>query len=99
MSLPVELPFSHMFPLCCNDIRKVVSQFRQFSEGAVTSVQERDELLREALDRLLISGIAERISEKIRETNNLPGLAQIASNLDFFVIAAEQISSHVLMTT
>jgi hypothetical protein len=62
-------------------------------------VQKRDELLREALDRLLISGIAEQISEKIRNTNNLPGLAQIATNLDFFAIAADQISTRVLMTT
>ena len=97
MAFPIELPFSPTYPLCCIDIRNMVDQFRQFSEGA-TSRQAGDELLREALNRLLTNSVVESIGEKIRSTSNLPGLAQIVANLEFFNVATEQISSHTLVT-
>ena len=97
MGFPIELPFSPTYPLCCIDIRNMITQFRQFSEGA-TSLQAGDELLREALNRLLTNSVVESIGEKIRNTSNLPGLAQIVANLEFFNVAAEQISSHTLTT-
>ena len=80
------------------DLRNMIAQFRQFSEGAVSSNQARDELLREALDKLLIDSVVASIGEKIRQTANLPGLAQICSNLEFFVIASTQVGSVTLAT-
>ena len=78
------------------DLRNMIAQFRQFSEGAVPSNQARDELLREALDKLLIDSVVSSIGEKIRQTANLPGLAQICSNLEFFVMASTQVGSITL---
>lgn len=69
----------------------MIAQFRQFSEGAVT-LQAGDELLREALERLLNEAVVDSIVEKIRTTGNLPGLAQTIANLEYFQIAANQIS-------
>lgn len=73
----------------------MIAQFRQFSEGAV-SLAVSDDLLKEALNRLLGNAIVESIVEKLRGTNNLPGLAQIIANLEFFYTASEQLSSQVL---
>jgi hypothetical protein len=96
MPFPIELPFSPAYPLCCIDLRNMVAQFRQFSEGAVSSTQARDEMLREAMDRLLVTSVVDGIGEKIRNTSNLPGLAQICSNIEFFTLATKQIGEDQL---
>lgn len=96
MRFPIELPFSPAYPLCCIDLRNMIAQFRQFSEGAVSSAQARDEMLREAMDRLLVSSVVDGIGEKIRTTSNLPGLAQICSNIEFFSLATRQVGEDQL---
>lgn len=87
MPFPIELPFSPAYPLCCIDLRNMLSQFRGFAEGAVSSAHVSDAMLREALDRLLVGSIVGAMGEKIRGTGNLPGLAQLVGNLEFFGVA------------
>ena len=97
MPFPVDLPFSPTYPMCCVEITRVIEEFRQFSDGAISSQQAGNEMLREALDRLLITTVAEGVTNKVKQTSNLPGLAQIIGNLEFFGIATEQISGAVLL--
>lgn len=75
----------------------MIAQFRKFSEGAA-SLQQSNEMLRDALDGLITSSIIASIGTKIQKTSNLPGLAQIVENLEFFRVACDQFASQTLAT-
>lgn len=44
--LPLALPFSHTYPLCCNDIRSLVDQYYRFSDGFSQHHRDIDDILK-----------------------------------------------------
>jgi hypothetical protein len=45
-SLPQSLPFSQLYPLCCNNIRNFVNEYYMFSDENIHSQHDVDEILR-----------------------------------------------------
>jgi hypothetical protein len=46
VSLPQSLPFSQLYPLCCNNIRNFVNEYYMFSDENIHSQHDVDEILR-----------------------------------------------------
>lgn len=44
--LPQNLPFSRLYPLCCDNIRMFVEEYYMFSDEYVQSYNDVDEILR-----------------------------------------------------
>ncbi|GAA6041621.1 hypothetical protein JCM8097_007771 [Rhodosporidiobolus ruineniae] len=90
---PLALPFSQTYPLCCIDIRSFTEQYYQFSEGFAENHRDIDDVLRKALDNLLIKQVSENIQRRLQMINNLSQLAQIVVNVLFFQTACSDLET------
>ncbi|OAX44483.1 exocyst complex subunit Sec15-like protein [Rhizopogon vinicolor AM-OR11-026] len=89
--LPLSLPWSQGFYLCCQDIRNFIQKFYNFVDGVSQHHGNIDELLNKSLDRLLSNHISESISKCISSTSTLTQAAQIVSNLEHFEVACSEL--------
>ncbi|GAA6046541.1 hypothetical protein JCM3770_006200 [Rhodotorula araucariae] len=90
---PLTLPFSQTYPLCCVDIRSFTEQYYQFSEGFAEHHRDIDDVLRKALDNLLIKQVSENIQRRLSMIGNLSQLAQIVVNVLFFQTACSDLET------
>ncbi|GAA5923321.1 Rab GTPase-binding exocyst subunit SEC15 [Sporobolomyces koalae] len=90
---PLALPFSQTYPLCCIDIRSFTEQYYQFSEGFAEHHRDIDDVLRKALDNLLIQQVSENIQRRLATISNLSQLAQIVVNVLFFQTACTDLET------
>ncbi|SAM05391.1 hypothetical protein [Absidia glauca] len=80
---PLRLPFSKVFPTCCRDVSAFVHQFYQFAEGFSQTHGEMDDILKKAVDSLLIGIVNAILLKKLRSTN-LSQIVQIIINIEYF---------------
>ncbi|KAI8367558.1 exocyst complex subunit Sec15-like-domain-containing protein [Radiomyces spectabilis] len=80
---PLRLPFSKVFPTCCRDVSAFVHQFYQFAEGFSQTHGEMDDILKRAVDSLLINKVDAILLKKLRSTN-LSQIVQIIINIEYF---------------
>ncbi|KAI7856535.1 exocyst complex subunit Sec15-like-domain-containing protein [Circinella umbellata] len=80
---PLRLPFSKVFPTCCRDVSAFVHQFYQFAEGFSQTHGEMDDILKKAVDSLLIQKINAILLKKLQSTN-LSQIVQIIINIEYF---------------
>ncbi|KAF9821285.1 hypothetical protein IEO21_00893 [Rhodonia placenta] len=90
-SLPLSLPWSQSFYLCCQDIRNFVQNFYQFLEGVSQHHRNIDDLLSKSLDTILATFISENIARRAQNTSNLSQIAQIITNLEHFQVACSEL--------
>ncbi|BGO88526.1 hypothetical protein NBRC10512_003376 [Rhodotorula toruloides] len=90
---PLALPFSQTYPLCCVDIRSFTEQYYQFAEGFAEHHRDIDDVLRKALDNLLIKQVSENIQRRLNMISNLSQLAQIVVNVLFFQTACSDLET------
>ncbi|SCV67991.1 BQ2448_112 [Microbotryum intermedium] len=90
---PLALPFSQTYPLCCIDIRSFTEQYYQFSDGFAEQHRDIDDVLRKALDNLLIKQVSENIQRRLRMISNLSQLSQIVVNVLFFQTACQDLET------
>ncbi|TCD69836.1 hypothetical protein EIP91_005913 [Steccherinum ochraceum] len=89
--LPLSLPWSQAFYLCCQDIRSFVQNFYQFIEGVSQHHRNIDDLLSKSLDNLLSDYISKSIAQKAETTSNLSQIAQIVTNLEHLDVACGEL--------
>ncbi|KAG8961089.1 hypothetical protein FRC03_005785 [Tulasnella sp. 419] len=82
--IPITLPFSSMFPLCCGYVRQYVDKFYQFVEGVSHHHRDIDSTLLKSLDQLLVKHVAEPIANRLRASRNMSTIAQMISDIDCF---------------
>ncbi|KAI9275897.1 exocyst complex subunit Sec15-like-domain-containing protein [Phascolomyces articulosus] len=80
---PLRLPFSKVFPTCCRDVSAFVHQFYQFAEGFSQTHGEMDDILKKAVDSLLIQKVNAILLKKLQSTN-LSQIVQIIINIEYF---------------
>ncbi|KAI7904416.1 exocyst complex subunit Sec15-like-domain-containing protein [Cokeromyces recurvatus] len=80
---PLRLPFSKVFPTCCRDVSFFVHQFYQFAEGFSQTHGEMDDILKKAVDSLLIQKVNAILLKKL-ESTNLSQIVQIIINIEYF---------------
>ncbi|CAO3629892.1 unnamed protein product [Cunninghamella blakesleeana] len=80
---PLRLPFSKVFPTCCHDVSAFVHQFYQFAEGFSQTHGEMDDILKKAVDSLLIGKVNAILLKKLQSTN-LSQIVQIIINIEYF---------------
>ncbi|KAL1933631.1 hypothetical protein VTP01DRAFT_7721, partial [Rhizomucor pusillus] len=80
---PLRLPFSKVFPTCCRDVSAFVHQFYQFAEGFSQTHGEMDDILKKAVDNLLIQKVNAILLKKL-ESTNLSQIVQIIINIEYF---------------
>ncbi|KAI9269850.1 exocyst complex subunit Sec15-like-domain-containing protein [Sporodiniella umbellata] len=80
---PLRLPFSKVFPTCCRDVSFFVHQFYQFAEGFSQTHGEMDDILKKAVDSLLIQKVNAILLKKLLSTN-LSQIVQIIINIEYF---------------
>ncbi|KAG1175862.1 hypothetical protein G6F70_003830 [Rhizopus microsporus] len=80
---PLRLPFSKVFPTCCRDVSFFVHQFYQFAEGFSQTHGEMDDILKKAVDSLLIQKVNAILLKKLQSTN-LSQIVQIIINIEYF---------------
>ncbi|ORX51321.1 exocyst complex subunit Sec15-like protein [Hesseltinella vesiculosa] len=80
---PLRLPFSKVFPTCCRDVSAFVHQFYQFAEGFSQTHGEMDDILKKAVDSLLINKVNAILVKKLQSTN-LSQIVQIIINIEYF---------------
>ncbi|KAI8994924.1 exocyst complex subunit Sec15-like-domain-containing protein [Pilobolus umbonatus] len=80
---PLRLPFSKVFPTCCRDVSYFVHQFYQFAEGFSQTHGEMDDILKKAVDSLLIQKVNAILLKKLQSTN-LSQIVQIIINIEYF---------------
>ncbi|KII94938.1 hypothetical protein PLICRDRAFT_120833 [Plicaturopsis crispa FD-325 SS-3] len=90
-ALPLNLPWSQSFYLCCQDIRSFIQKFYQFVEGVSQHHRNIDELLSKSLDTLLSAHVSESIGKRLAGTSTLSQIAQIVTNLEHFQIACSEL--------
>ncbi|GAA6064789.1 hypothetical protein JCM10212_004960 [Sporobolomyces blumeae] len=90
---PLALPFSQTYPLCCIDIRSFTEQYYQFADGFAEHHRDIDDVLRKALDNLLIQQVSENIQRRLAMITNLSQLAQIVVNVLFFQTACTDLET------
>ncbi|KAH9931767.1 rsec15 [Amylocystis lapponica] len=92
-ALPLSLPWSQSFYLCCQDasIRNFVQNFYQFIEGVSQHHRNIDDLLSKSLDNILSTYISESITKRAQGTSNLSQIAQIITNLEHFEVACAEL--------
>ncbi|KAI0921643.1 hypothetical protein AcW1_004442 [Taiwanofungus camphoratus] len=90
-ALPLNLPWSQSFYLCCQDIRSFVQNFYQFLEGVSQHHRNIDDLLSKSLDTILSTHISENIARRVQSTSNLSQIAQIVTNLEHFEVACAEL--------
>ncbi|KZT13017.1 rsec15 [Laetiporus sulphureus 93-53] len=89
--LPLNLPWSQSFYLCCQDIRNYVQNFYQFLEGVSQHHRNIDDLLSKSLDVILSKYISENIAKRTQNTSNLSQIAQIIINLEHLEVACAEL--------
>ncbi|KAG2077239.1 exocyst complex subunit Sec15-like protein [Suillus decipiens] len=89
--LPLSLPWSRGFFLCCHDIRNFIQKFYHFVDGVSQHHGNIDELLNKSLDKLLANHISDSISKCLSSTSTLSQVVQIVSNLEHFEIACSEL--------
>ncbi|KAG9317484.1 exocyst complex subunit Sec15-like-domain-containing protein [Chiua virens] len=89
--IPLTLPWSQSFYLCCQDIRAFIQQFYQFVEGVSQHHSNIDDLLRRSLDKLLSNHISDSINKRLQSTTALSQVAQIVINLEYFEVACTEL--------
>ncbi|KAI8877265.1 exocyst complex subunit Sec15-like protein [Backusella circina FSU 941] len=80
---PLRLPFSKVYPTCCQDVTSFVHQFYQFAEGFSQTHGEMDDILKKAVDSLLIEKVNAILLKKLQSTN-LSQIVQIIINIEYF---------------
>ncbi|EGO02172.1 hypothetical protein SERLA73DRAFT_177975 [Serpula lacrymans var. lacrymans S7.3] len=90
-ALPMNLPWSQSFYLCCQDIRTFVQKFYQFVEGVSQHHANIDELLSKSLDQLLSDHVSESVGKRLAGTSTLSQIAQIVTNLEHFQVACSEL--------
>ncbi|KAG8218663.1 exocyst complex subunit Sec15-like-domain-containing protein [Butyriboletus roseoflavus] len=90
-SIPLTLPWSQSFYLCCQDIRTFIQQFYQFVEGVSQHHSNIDDLLSRSLDKLLSNHISDSINKRLPSTSALSQIAQIVTNLEYFEVACTEL--------
>ncbi|KAK0490802.1 rsec15 [Armillaria novae-zelandiae] len=90
-ALPVDLPWSQTFYLCCQDIRGFIQKFYAFVEGVSQHHRNIDELLSKSLDSLLTNNISIAIGQRLAGTTTLTQIAQIVTNLEHFQVACVEL--------
>ncbi|KAK0468138.1 rsec15 [Desarmillaria tabescens] len=90
-ALPVNLPWSQTFYLCCQDIRGFIQKFYAFVEGVSQHHRNIDELLSKSLDSLLTNNISIAIGQRLAGTTTLTQIAQIVTNLEHFQVACVEL--------
>lgn len=91
--LPLALPFSQTYPLCCMDIRNLVDQYYTFSDGFSQHHRDIDDILKKSLDDLLIQQVSNAIRKSVETTSNLSQITQIVVNAEHFKLACTQLES------
>lgn len=89
--LPLALPFSQTYPLCCMDIRNLVDQYYTFSDGYSQHHRDIDDILKKSLDDLLIQQVSNAIRRSVETTSNLSQITQIVVNAEHFKLACTQL--------
>ncbi|TFK71800.1 exocyst complex component, sec15 subunit [Pluteus cervinus] len=89
--LPLDLPWSQTFYLCCQDIRTFIQNFYAFIEGVSQHHRNIDELLNKSLDNLLIKHISEPIAQRLASTAIFSQLTQIMTNLEYFQFVCKEL--------
>ncbi|KAI9574653.1 exocyst complex subunit Sec15-like-domain-containing protein [Boletus coccyginus] len=90
-SIPLTLPWSQSFYLCCQNIRAFIQQFYQFVEGVSQHHSNIDDLLSRSLDKLLSNHISDSITKRLQSTSALSQIAQIVTNLEYFEVACNEL--------
>ncbi|OCH92199.1 rsec15 [Obba rivulosa] len=90
-ALPLTLPWSQSFYLCCQDIRSFVQNFYQFIEGVSQHHRNIDDLLSKSLDTILSAQISESIARRAQSTSNFSQITQIVTNLEHFEVACAEL--------
>lgn len=90
-AVPISLPWSQGFYLCCQEIRHFVQIFYQFIEGVAQHHRNIDDLLSKALNVILCDSISKSIGQQAERTSNLSQIAQIVSNIEHFEIACGEL--------
>lgn len=91
--LPLALPFSQTYPLCCMDIRNLVDQYYLFSDGFSQHHRDIDDILKKSLDALLIQQVSNAIRNSVETTSNLSQITQIVVNAEHFKLACTQLET------
>ncbi|KAF8917838.1 exocyst complex component, sec15 subunit [Mucidula mucida] len=89
--LPVNLPWSQTFYLCCQDIRGFIQKFYAFVEGVSQHHRNIDELLSKSLDSLLTQNISIAVGKRLAGTSIITQVAQIVTNLEHFQVACVEL--------
>ncbi|KAL0949336.1 hypothetical protein HGRIS_009408 [Hohenbuehelia grisea] len=96
--LPLYLPWSPMFYLCCQDSRSFIDKFFLFVEGVSQRSRNIDEQLCKSLDTLLINHVSNTISQRLASTSALSQVAQAITNLEYFQVACANLQSSLSLT-
>ncbi|KDQ20586.1 hypothetical protein BOTBODRAFT_26590 [Botryobasidium botryosum FD-172 SS1] len=91
LPLPLILPFSQTFHLCCTYIREFVELFYRFIDGIYHHHRSIDELLQKSLDRLLIQHVSDNITGRVGRMSNLSQIAQVVTNVEHFEVACAEL--------
>ncbi|KZT29334.1 exocyst complex subunit Sec15-like protein [Neolentinus lepideus HHB14362 ss-1] len=93
--LPLSLPWSQSFYLCCQSIRTFVERFYQFVDGVSQHHRNIDEVIGKALDSILSAHISENIARRLATTSTLTQIAQMVTNLEHFQVACVEIEATI----
>ncbi|EPT03610.1 exocyst complex component sec15 subunit [Fomitopsis schrenkii] len=89
--IPLTMPWSSGFYLCCQDIRNFVQNFYQFLEGVSQHHRNIDDLLSKTLDNILANFIGSNIAKRAQSTSNLSQIVQIVANIEHLEIACVEL--------
>ncbi|KAH8915894.1 exocyst complex subunit Sec15-like protein [Atractiella rhizophila] len=95
-----RFPFSKTYYDSCQQIRRFVDEYYRFAEGINVHDRDIDEVLRKAIDLLLIEQVSNEINKRASLAANklsVSQLAQIIINVLFFEVACEELEG-VLVT-
>ncbi|CUS10658.1 unnamed protein product [Tuber aestivum] len=90
LELPIVLPFSQMYPLCCIDIRNFLNKYYFFSDEYFTHQSAIDEELKSSLDELLCNQVCTSLVERLT-SKYLGQIVQILINLEHFEYACHEL--------
>ncbi|KZO94850.1 exocyst complex subunit Sec15-like protein [Calocera viscosa TUFC12733] len=80
--LPIAMPFSRFFPLCCVDFQTFIDKFYSFLEGGLDNRRDVDDLLRKSLEVFLEHSIARKSAERLSRLNQPSQVAQVIVNIE-----------------
>ncbi|KAH0839949.1 exocyst complex subunit Sec15-like-domain-containing protein [Lanmaoa asiatica] len=90
-SIPLTLPWSQSFYLCCQDIRAFIQQFYHFVEGVSQHHSNIDDLLSRSLDKMLSNHISDSINKRLQSASALSQITQIVTNLEYFEVVCTEL--------